>query len=40
LGDQLGALLARRPGLRAHMRSRYPEATLRRFAWVLDERRG
>ena len=40
LGDQLGALLARRPGLRAHMRSRYPTATSRRFSWMLEERRG
>ena len=31
LGDQLGALLARRPRLWQHMRDRYPEATLRHF---------
>ena len=40
LGTQLGALLAGRSGLRELMKNRYPGATRRRFAWVLDERRG
>jgi hypothetical protein len=38
LGTQLGALLARRPGLHELMRERYPEATSRRFSWMLDEK--
>jgi len=40
LGDQLGTFLARRPGLREHMKKRYPAETALRFSWLLEEHCG